>query len=213
MKSMIRVIIADDHSIVRRGLKNILDETLDISVIAEAENAFELCEKLKKDIFDVVILDISMPDKNGLEVLDEIKVTYPKLPILIMTVHSEEQYSMRALKSGASGYLRKDSKPQIIIDAIRKVSKGGIFISEKLAETLALNVFAPEEKMPHENLSNREYHIMIQLASGKTVNEISEDLNISYKTVSTYRSKIMEKMNLKNNVDIAHYAIKNKLID
>jgi DNA-binding NarL/FixJ family response regulator len=209
----IRILIADDHPIVRAGFKQVLSETPDLVVADEAGNGQEVLEHLKKKKYDVVLLDISMPGKNGLEILKELKTNYPKLPVLILSIYPEEQYAIRALKAGAAGYLTKESAPHELISAIRKISAGGRYISESLAEKLATYLNVDMTKSPHETLSDREHQVMRLIASGKTVSEIAESLNLSVKTISTYRTHILEKMKMKNNAEITLYAVQNKLVE
>jgi two-component system, NarL family, invasion response regulator UvrY len=209
----IRILIADDHPIVRAGFKQVLSETPDLVVADEAGNGQEVLDHLKKKKYDVVLLDISMPGKNGLEILKELKTDYPKLPVLILSIYPEEQYAIRALKAGAAGYLTKESAPHELISAIRKISAGGRYISESLAEKLATYLNVDMTKSPHETLSDREHQVMRLIASGKTVSEIAESLNLSVKTISTYRTHILEKMKMKNNAEITLYAVQNKLVE
>ncbi len=209
----IRILIADDHPIVRAGFKQVLSETPDLVVADEAENGQEVLECLKKKKYDVVLLDISMPGKNGLEILKELKTDYPRLPVLILSIYPEEQYAIRALRAGASGYLTKASAPHEMILAIRKISQGGRYISASLAEKLATYLDADMTKSPHETLSDREHQVMRLIASGKTVSEIAENLNLSVKTISTYRTHVLEKMKMKNNAEIPLYAVQNKLVE
>ena len=208
---MIKVLIADDHPIVRQGLKQILSEANDISVAGEAETAQEALNKVWETKFDVVLLDISMPGRSGIEIISEIRADKSKPSVLILTSFPEEQYAVRALKSGASGYLVKKSAPDELITAIKKVSEGGKYISSSLAEKLAFNLESGE-KAPHEKLSNREYQIMCMIASGKTLTGIADELSLSIKTISTHRSRFLEKMSMKNNAEIIHYAIKAGLV-
>jgi two-component system invasion response regulator UvrY len=209
---MIRLLIGDDHAVVRKGMKQILAETRDIVVADEAGNGREVLDKVRKDDFDMVLLDISMPGRDGLEVLKELKNLRPKLPVLMLSMYPEEQYAVRSLRSGASGYLTKDSAPDELIAAIRKVSSGGKYVSVSLAEKLAHKLGAGEERPLHEELSDREYQVMCMIASGKTVKEIGEQLSLSVKTVSTYRSRILAKMRMKGNADLTRYAIENRLV-
>lgn len=209
---MIRILVADDHTVVREGIKQILAGQEDIVVEDEAGSGQEvLCKMTTKD-YDMVLLDISMPGKSGLEVLEEIKVARPKLPVLILSMHPEEQYAVRMLRAGAAGYLTKASAPQELISAIRKVSKGGKYVTVSLAEKLAFELDAGAEKPCHERLSNREYQVMLMLASGQSVSEVAEELCLSAKTISTYRSRILEKMDMKKNAELTLYAVKNNLI-
>jgi two-component system invasion response regulator UvrY len=208
----IRLLIGDDHAVVRKGMKQILAETKDIVVADEAGNGREVLEKVRKNDFDMVLLDISMPGRDGLEILKELKGLKPKLPVLMLSMYPEEQYAVRSLRSGASGYLTKDSAPDELISAIRKVSLGGKYVSASLAEKLAHKLGADVEKPLHEALSDREYQVMCMIASGKAVKEIGEELSLSVKTVSTYRSRILDKMRLKGNAELTRYAIDNKLV-
>ncbi len=210
---MIRLLIADDHAIVRKGMKQILAETRDIVVADEAADGRQALEKIRKNDYDMALLDISMPGRDGLEVLKELKNLKPKLPVLMLSMYPEEQYAVRALRSGASGYLTKDSAPDELIAAIRKVSAGGKYVSESLAEKLALKLGAEFDGPLHETLSDREYQVMCMIASGKSVKEIGEELSLSVKTVSTYRARILIKMKLKGNAELTRYAIDNKLVN
>ena len=210
---MIRILIADDHQIVREGLKQILAETSDMAVVAEASNGQEVLIRLDKNTVDVVMLDISMPGRSGLDILKQLRSDYPKLPVLILSMYSEEQYAMRALRAGASGYLTKDSAPEELIDAIRKIFSGKKYVSASLAEKLAVYLDEGQEKPLHQALSDREYQVMCMIASGKAVKEIASNLNLSVKTISTYRSRILDKMRMKSNASLTHYAIHNQLID
>ncbi|MBN2297646.1 MAG: response regulator transcription factor [Deltaproteobacteria bacterium] len=210
---MIRVLIADDHPIVREGLKQILSETDDIIVVNEAANGQEVLNYAWNNAYDIVLLDISMPGRDGLEVLRELKHTKPKLPVLILSMYPEEHYAIRVLRGGASGYLTKSSAPDELISAIRKVASGRKYISSTLAERLTYELDRDSDKPVHESLSDREYQVMHMIASGKTIKEIADELCLSVKTVSTYRSRIMEKMNMKNNAEIVLYAVQNKLVD
>ncbi|MEJ2164737.1 MAG: response regulator transcription factor [Desulfobacterales bacterium] len=210
---MIKIIIADDHPIVRAGMKQIISEAADMRVADEAGDGRQLLHKIRTENFDVVILDITMPYIDGLDVLKQLKIEKPKLPVIILSIHPESQYALRVLKAGASGYVTKTSAPDELITAIRKVNRGGKYISAAVAEKLAFQLEAEFEEMPHEALSDREYQVLCMLASGKTVTEIADELALSVKTVSTYRSRILEKMNMKNNAELIHYAVQNKLVD
>jgi DNA-binding NarL/FixJ family response regulator len=208
----ISILIADDHPIVSAGFKQVLSDTPDLVVADEAGNGQEVLQYLKKKKYDVVLLDISMPGKSGLEILKELKTDYPQLPVLILSIYPEEQYAIRALRAGASGYLTKASAPNELISAIRKISAGGRYISASLAEKLATYLNADMTKSPHETLSDREHQVMRLIASGKTVSQIAESLNLSVKTISTYRAHVLEKMKMKNNAEITLYAVQNKLV-
>jgi DNA-binding NarL/FixJ family response regulator len=210
---MIKILIADDHAIVREGLKQILSESPDLIVIAEASSGQEVLEKISKSDLDLVVLDIAMPGRGGLDILKEIKTQRPRLPVLMLSMYPEEQYAIRVLKSGASGYLTKESAPSELVMAIRQISQGKKYISPSLAEKLAIDLEINPDKMPHEILSDREYQVMCMIASGKTLKEIADGLSLSIKTISTYRSRILEKMNMKTNAELTHYAIKNNLVD
>jgi DNA-binding NarL/FixJ family response regulator len=209
---MIRILVADDHAIVRQGLKQIVADTPDLVVTGEAERGREVLEKVSKDDYDVVLLDITMPDKTGLEVLEELKRIKPDLPVLILSMHPEDQYAIRAIRAGASGYVTKAGVPDELVTAIRKVSIGGKYISSSLAEKLAVYLETGAEKPLHQVLSDREYRVMCLIASGKTVKEIAEELFLSVKTVSTYRSRVLQKMKMKNNAQLTHYCVQNQLV-
>lgn len=210
---MIRILIADDHRIVREGLKQILADTSDMAVVAEANNGQDVLDALGKQSLDVVMLDISMPGRSGLDILKQLRTGYPKLPVLILSMYSEEQYAMRALRAGASGYLTKDSAPEELIEAIRKIFSGKKYVSASLAEKLAVYLEEGQNKPLHQTLSDREYQVMCMIASGKAVKEIASELNLSVKTISTYRSRILEKMRMKSNASLTHYAIQNQLVE
>lgn len=210
---MLKILIADDHPVFRQGLRQILSEANDMVVACEVSNGLEVLDRVRTGCCDVILLDISLPGRNGIDILKQLKKERPGLPVLILTMHPEEQYAVRALKAGASGYLTKESTPSELIAAIRKVSAGGKYVSSSLAEKLACELGRIDEKAPHETLSDREYQIMILIASGKTVTEIAENLSLSIKTVSTYRSRILEKMTMKNSAELTYYAIKNQLVD
>jgi DNA-binding NarL/FixJ family response regulator len=209
---MIKILIADDHPIVRKGLKQILAETPNIIVAGEANNGAEVLKKVLKNEYDMVLLDISMPGRDGIDTLKELKDLKPNLPVLILSIHPEDQYAMRVLRAGAYGYLTKESAPEELISAIRTVSLGRKYISPSVAEQLVFNLDNNAEKRPHDKLSDREYQVMHMIASGKTVKEISEDLSLSVKTISTYRARILEKMKMKNIAELIRYAIKNGLV-
>jgi DNA-binding NarL/FixJ family response regulator len=209
---MIRILVADDHAVVREGVKQILAGQNDMIVEDEAENGQETLEKVIRSNCDVVLLDISMPGRSGLETLEEILNLRPKLPVLILSMHPEEQYAVRALRAGASGYLTKASATHELIGAIRKVSQGGKYVTASLAEKLAVELDSKADKQRHEKLSNREYQVMLMLASGKSVGEIAGELCLSVKTVSTYRTRVMDKMGMKKNAELTFYAMNNHLL-
>jgi two-component system, NarL family, invasion response regulator UvrY len=207
---MIRILIADDHAIVRAGLKQLVAENPNMSVV-EAATGPEAMNLIREKSFDVVLLDISMPGRDGLEVLTDIKKEYPQLPVLILSMHPEEQYAIRALKAGASGYVTKDTAPEELVAAILKVVHGGKYITRSLAEQF-ISLLDSDAHPPHTVLSDREYEIFRLIASGKTATEIARELSLSVKTISTYRSRILEKMHLKNNAQIIFYAAKNHIL-
>ena len=209
---MIKILIADDHAIVRRGLKQIVSEQPDMIVGGEAENAREVLEMVRTNKWNVIVLDINMPGRSGLEVLKELKREQPKLPVLVLSVHPEEQYGIRVLKAGAAGYLTKDSAPDELVNAIRKVNRGGRYVSPSLAEALVLELGVESDRPKHRALSDREYQVMTMIASGKTVGEIGEELSLSVKTISTYRARVLEKMKMRTNAELTHYAIQNQLL-
>jgi two-component system invasion response regulator UvrY len=206
-----RILIADDHAVVRRGLKQIVAETPDIVIADEATNGREVLDKIRNGDFDEVLLDIAMPDKDGMDVLNQIKYERPELPVLILSMYPEEQFAVRALRAGASGYLTKESAPDELVTAIRRVSAGGKYVSSALAEKLA-SLLQNIERPPHESLSDREYKVMCLIASGKTVTEIAGELSLSIKTISTYRARVLGKMKMRNNAELTHYAIRNHLV-
>jgi len=213
MNNKIKILIADDHAIVREGLKQIVAEEKDMIVSGEAENASSLMSLLEKDNWSIVVLDINMPGKSGLEALKDIKHLYPDLPVLILSMFSEDQYGLRAIKAGASGYLKKVSAPTELVTAIRKIVSGRKYINPDLAEKLAENLGSENQNNLHEKLSDREYQIMCNIALGKTAEEIAEDLSLSINTIYTYRNRILEKMSMKSNVELTQYALQNRLIE
>lgn len=210
---MVRILIADDHVLIREGLKKILKTAPEMVVIAEAGDAREVIQAIKSNELDVVVLDISLPGKSGLELLKDIKLDHPKLPILILSMHPEDRFAVRALKAGAAGYVTKESAAEELIKAIRKVIQGRKHVSAALAEKLAFNLEADTERPPHEELSDREYQVLCLIAAGKTVRQISEELYLSMSTVNTYRARILQKMNMKTDAELIRYAIQNQLID
>ena len=210
---MIKILIADDHAIVREGLKQIVAETSDMDVAGEAANGQQVLEQVRRGDCDLVLLDIAMPGRGGLDTLKLLKLEYPKIPVLILSIYPEEQYAMRALKAGASGYLTKESAPEELIAAIRKLSQGGKYISSSLAEKLALRLETDPSKPIHETLSDREYQVMLMIASGKTVKKIADQLSLSVKTISTNRARALRKMGMNNNSEFTYYAIKHGLVD
>jgi DNA-binding NarL/FixJ family response regulator len=209
---MIRIAILDDHAVVRRGLRQILSAESDMKVSCEAATAPELLDGLKKPI-DAVLLDLTLPGRNGLEVLKEVKQDRPTLPVLVLTMHAEEQFGTRAIKAGASGYLNKESAPEELVTALRKVVAGGRYITPSLAETLAAEVMAPQTRPRHQTLSNREDEVFRLIASGITVTEVGHRVALSVKTVSTHRTRILKKLGLHTTADLIRYAIHNRLVE
>lgn len=209
----IKILIADDHAVVREGLKQILTDTPGMNIAGEAANAQEVLKKVRSGDWDVLILDLSMPGSSGLDTLKEVKRERPKLPVLVLSIHSEDQYAERVLRAGGSGYMTKDCAVDELISAIRKVYNGGKYVSSQLAEKLAFELENDSERPLHETLSDREYHVMRRIASGKTVKEIADELSLSVKTISTYRVRVLRKMKLKNNAEVIHYTIQNALVD
>ena len=209
---MIRILIVDDHVMFREGLKQILAKHRDMNIVGEVGNGTDALQSVRSDEYDVVVLDISMPGQSGWDILNEIKLEKPGLPVLILSMHPEDQYAIRMLKAGASGYISKESVPEELIQAIRKVASGGKYVSSTLAEKIAYALDSYADKLPHQLLSNREFQVMSMLASGKSLKEIAEGLSLSEKTITTYRARILEKLNLRNNVELTHYVIENKLL-
>lgn len=206
-----KVLIADDHAIVRRGLKHILAEEFSRLEVGEARNAQEALRLAQERAWDIIVLDISMPGRSGVEVLKELKQVCPKTPVLILTGYPEEQYAIRVLRAGAAGYMNKETAPDHLIAAVRKVIGGGRYISPALAELLAVSLGGDSARMPHEDLSDREYQVLCMIASGKTVGHIADELGLSVKTISTYRARVLEKMGMKTSAELTHYAIRNNL--
>jgi len=209
---MLRILIADDHSVVRKGLRQILLDDFPTAIIEEVADAEGLIKKVMSARWDIVVSDLSMPGRSGLDALQQIKLSYPDLPVLILSIHPEEQYALRALKAGASGYLSKDTAPDELVKAVQKVLLGKKYISQAIAEKLASNFSSEKVLNSHENLSDREFDVMKLLANGKSVSDIAETLSLSVTTVSTYRARVMVKMSMKSNSDLTRYAIENKLI-
>ncbi len=212
-KATIRVVIADDHAIVREGLKQILAESPDMIVAGEAENGVDAIKLFRKSKCHVMLLDISMPDRSGIEVLKQVKKEHPEIAVLMLSMHREDQYAIRSLKAGAAGYLTKQSAPRELVTAIRQVASGQKYVSAALAQELASSIGENHEAPLHDTLSDREYQTLTMIASGKTVTAIAEELSLSVKTVSEYRARLLVKMKLKNSAELTHYAIKNQLIE
>jgi DNA-binding NarL/FixJ family response regulator len=209
---VLKLLIADDFPLIRRGVKELLADGLGEVTVGECGNSHDLLELVRLKKWDVVILDITMPGSTGTETLKQLKANYPKLPVLVLSMHPEDQYAVRMFKAGADGYLSKASAPEELVKAIRKVLGGGKYVSPSLAETLALTLKTDIGDIPHEHLSDREYEVMCLIASGKIVSEIAETLHLGVTTISTYRARILEKMNLKNNAELTRYALKHGLV-
>ena len=210
---MIRVLTVDDHAVVRNGVKILFEGRPEKATFGEASNVHEAVRLVREQDWDVVVLDITLGDRSGIEVMKELKLIRPKLPVLILSMHSEAQYARRAFKAGAAGYITKDSLPSELAEAVIKVARGGRYVSPALAEMLVMDIGKDVTREPHEGLSDREFEIMCLIASGKTVSEIAELLSRSVKTISTYRTRILEKMGMRTNAEIIHYVIQNKLIE
>jgi len=206
-ENLIRVLIVDDHAIVRQGLKSILSDTDDLVVAAEADCSGRALQQIREGEFDV-----NMPDRNGIDTLKLIRKEAPRLPVLMLSMHAEDQYAIRALRAGAAGYLSKQSAPELLVSAIRQVASGKKYVSATLAEQLA-EAITEDDRPPHERLSDREFQTLVMIASGKTLTQIGEELNLSVKTVSVYRARLLEKMKLKNNAELTHYGLKHGLVD
>lgn len=209
---MLKILIADDHAIVREGLKQILADTPDMVVAGEADNGQQVLDLIRNQDWDLVLLDINMPAGNGLDTLKQLKKEKPHLPVLMLSMYPEEQYAIRSIKAGVSGYLTKESAPEELITAIKKVAKGGKYISASLSEKLATYIETDSEKPLHELLSDREYQVILMIAAGKTVSQIAEALCLSVKTISTNRARALKKMGMRNNSEITYYAIKRGLV-
>jgi DNA-binding NarL/FixJ family response regulator len=209
---MIKILIADDHSIVREGLKQIVAESPEMAVRGEAVNGQQVLKLVHKTDYDLILLDIAMPGRGGIDTLKQLKIEKPEIPVLILSMYPEDQYAVRAIKAGAAGYLTKESAPEELIGAIKKVAQGGKYVSTDLAEKLVENLGKDTEKPDHTILSDREYQVMIMIAAGKTVKEIADELSLSVKTISTNRARALKKMGMKNNAEFAYYAIKQGLV-
>ena len=209
---MMRALIVDDHAFLRRGLKGLLADEFHGAAFGEASDARQALEQLRKNEWDLALLDINLPGKNGLDLLKELKITWPRLPVLVLSAHPEDQFALRVLKAGAEGYMNKESAPEELVKAVRKILAGGRYVSAALAEKLAMTVGNDPTLSPHETLSDREYEVMCRIASGKTVTEIAGELSLSAKTISTYRTRVLEKLGVKNSAEIVQYAIRNGLV-
>ena len=210
---MIRILVADDHAILRRGLMDILARELEGVLCAEAANAQEVVAQVQRQPWDLVILDITMPGRSGLDLLGDLKQLRPELPVLILSMHPEDQYAKRMLKAGAAGYMNKETAPKELVKAVRKVLAGGRYVSEALAEKLASDLSAGAVNQYHETLSQREFEVLRMIASGKTISQIAEELHLGVSTVSTYRVRILEKLGMENNSELIRYALQNRLIE
>ena len=210
---MLNLLIADDHSVVRRGLRQILEETPDMQVGGEAVNGREVLEKVRNSSWDALVLDITMPGTSGLDVLKEVKSHRPTLPVLMLSMHAQEQYAARAFKAGASGYLPKESAPEELVNAIRKICAGGKYINSEQIEKLVCLFQHSSDLAPHESLSDREFQVLRRIAAGRTVSQIGVEMKLSVKTISTYRARLLEKMGLKTNAELTHYGIKHGVVD
>jgi len=210
---MIRVLVADDHAVVRRGVVQILDEAPDLVAAGEASTGRQVLQQVQENDYDVLVLDIGMPDGSGLEVLHQLRTLRPELHVLILSMYPERQYALRALKAGAAGYLTKESAPDELVAAVRRIAGGGKYITQSLAEELTAALVGETEKPPEEILSDREFQVVCMLAEGKTIAGIAEELSLSVKTISTYRARVLEKLNLSNTAEIIRYAFEHKLVE
>jgi DNA-binding NarL/FixJ family response regulator len=213
MADKINVLIADDHAIVRQGLKQILSETEDMLVTGEADDGAEALGLARQQPWDVFLLDVSMPNRNGIDTLKQLKKEFPRLPVLILSMHPEEQYAVRALKAGASGYLTKQSAPEQLVNAIRQVASGKKYLSPAVAQQLANAISEDTEKSPHERITDREYQVLVMIAGGKTLTQIAETLNLGVATVSTYRARLLEKMGLRSTAELIRYGLEHGLAE
>jgi two-component system invasion response regulator UvrY len=210
---MINVLIADDHALIREGLKKTLSSESDMKLVGDASNVAELFKQLERLVVNIVLLDITMPGESGLDALKELRQKYPHIPVLILSFHPEHRFAVRALKAGASGYITKQSATDELVQAIRKIISGGKYVSAALAEELAIDLDMATDKLPHETLSDREFQVMRLIAAGKKSSEIAEALSVTMSTVNTYRTRIFEKMNMHSNVELARYAMEHGLIE
>lgn len=209
---MIRILVVDDHAVVRQGLKQILADSPEMVLAGEASTGAEALDQIRAGHWDVMVLDISLPDRSGLDILKQVRVEKPDLPVLVLTMHAEEQYAVRVLRAGAAGYLGKESAPEQLMAAIRKVARGGKYVSPRLAEDLAFHLLSHPQKALHESLSDREFQVLCMIASGKKSKEIADELCLSIKTVSTHRARILQKMRMRSNAELIHYCIRNRLV-
>jgi DNA-binding NarL/FixJ family response regulator len=210
---MLRVLIADDHAVVRQGLRQILSDIPELTEVGEAQNGEDALSRVRAEPWDVLVLDMSMPGRGGLDVLKDVRRVRPSTRVLVLSMHPEDQFAVRLLKAGAAGYLTKETAPDELVTAVRKVMSGGKYISATLAEKLAFDMDRDVDKPAHEALSDREFQVLRMLATGKTVQQIADELLLSAKTISTYRARILEKLNLKSNAEMIHYSIQNRLIE
>jgi two-component system invasion response regulator UvrY len=210
---MIKIIIADDHPLIRKGIKDVLEEEMDFNVVADAAFPHEVINGIQEHDPDILITDLSMPGRSGLELISDVRQLYPKLPILVLTMHPEERFAVRALKAGVAGYLTKDTKPEEIVKAVRQIISGRKFITQSIAEKLATELDRDLDKLPHELLSDREFQVMRMLAAGQKVREIAVKLSLSIRTVNTYRSRIFDKMKMRTDTELTMYAMEYHLID
>ena len=209
---MIRILVADDHAIVRRGLRQIVADESDMEVVGEAQTAQKILDLARQEAWDVIVLNVSMPGRGGFEALKALKQTHSKRPVLVLSMYPEDQFAVRAFRAGAAGYMTKETAPEELVQAIRKVVRGGKYVSPSLAEKLAAELGEDAERPPHEALSEREYHVLCLLASGKTVTQIAAEMSLSVKTISTYRARLLEKMRMKTNAEVTRYAIEHRLV-
>jgi two-component system, NarL family, invasion response regulator UvrY len=209
---MIRVLVADDHPLLRSALKQVISREPDLTVAGEAEDSDQVLQKIEEKPFDFVILDLSMPGRGGLDVLREIRRLKPSLPVLVLSMYPEEQFAVRAIRAGANGYLSKDCAPAAVVEAIRKISTGKKYVSASLAEMLANALDSRTDQAPHENLSDREFQVLCKIGAGRTVSQIAQEMALSVKTISTYRSRLLEKMHMTNSAELARYAIMKSLV-
>ena len=210
---MIRILLADDHTLIRDGLKQIFADTEDLLVAGEAASGHEVLARVREAEWDILLLDLSMPGRSGLELVKQIKSEKPRLPILVLSMHDAEQYALRAMRAGAAGYLTKDSEAPQLIEVVRKIARGGVFVSPAVAELMAREIMPGATGLPHTLLSDREYQVFRMIAAGSGIGEIALDLSLSVKTVSTHKTRIMQKMNLANQTELVRYALRHKLLD